>query len=252
MLITVEGIVIKQRIIGEANCFLDILTGELGLIEVTAHGIKKLTSKNAGSTSLFSYATFCLNKNGTRYTLNSSEPKYKFHKLSQNLEALSLAVYFADILRYCSASEQKEENILRFFAMTLYKLENKNCSLPLVKAVFEFRLMCKIGFLPDLRACQECITYESDEMYFLPSEGLIYCGDCLAEKEQLLASKRFALSPTLLYTMRYVAYSDIKKMYSFKLSDVATVQFGEVSEYYLLEHLNKSFRSLEYYKNLLL
>ena len=46
MLITVEGIVIGRRTIGENNCFLDVLTDEFGVIEATAHGIRKITSKN--------------------------------------------------------------------------------------------------------------------------------------------------------------------------------------------------------------
>ena len=46
MLVTVEGIVIGRRSIGEDSCFIDVLTDEYGVIEATAHGVKKITSKN--------------------------------------------------------------------------------------------------------------------------------------------------------------------------------------------------------------
>ena len=49
MLVTVEGIVVGKRDIGENNCFLDILTDKYGVIEVTAHGVKKVNSRNAPS-----------------------------------------------------------------------------------------------------------------------------------------------------------------------------------------------------------
>lgn len=250
MLITVDGIVIKQRVIGEANCYLDILTEEYGVVEVKAHGIRKITSKNAGSTSLFSYSTFCLNKNGSHYSLNSTEPKYNFHNLSQSIEALSLAVYFADIIKYCSASEQREEGILRFFAMALFKLEKGKISPLLIKSVFEFRLMTKIGFIPDLRACQDCICYESNEMYFLPDDGVIYCGECLTEKDDLLNHRRIMLSASLLYTMRFVAYCPLERVFNFKLAGKTETEFSQVAEEYLLIHLSRSFKSLDYFKNL--
>ena len=46
MLITLKGLVIGQRIIGENSCFLDLFTDKLGMIEVMAHGAKKIGGKN--------------------------------------------------------------------------------------------------------------------------------------------------------------------------------------------------------------
>ena len=37
MLVTVDGIVIGRRSIGENSCFIDVLTDEYGVIEATAH-----------------------------------------------------------------------------------------------------------------------------------------------------------------------------------------------------------------------
>ena len=47
MLITLKGLVIGQRIIGENSCFLDLFTDKLGMIEVMAHGAKKIGGKNS-------------------------------------------------------------------------------------------------------------------------------------------------------------------------------------------------------------
>ena len=87
-------------------CFIDILTDEYGVIEVTAHGIRKITSKNAGACGLFAYSKFCLAKSGLKYTLNSAEPKFSFHGISSDLEALSLAAYFAEVIKSTTALVQ--------------------------------------------------------------------------------------------------------------------------------------------------
>ena len=95
MLFTYDGIVVGRRDIGESNCFIDILTDEQGIIEATAHGVKKINSSLLGSCGLFSYATFCLNKTKQRYSVNSAKPKRSFHELGSDIEKLALGSYFA-------------------------------------------------------------------------------------------------------------------------------------------------------------
>ena len=170
MLITLKGLVIGQRIIGENSCFLDLFTDKLGMIEVMAHGAKKIGGKNSGAASLFSYATFCVSRSSKGYTLNSAEPICSFYNISADIEALSLAAYFADIIKYCATSEEEHEDLLRFTCMTYFQLEKQKLPLRFIKAIFEFRFLSRIGFMPDLRACRECIAYKSETMMFLPVE----------------------------------------------------------------------------------
>ena len=247
MLVTVEGIVIGKRDIGEHNCFLDILTNDFGVIEATAHGIKKLNSKNASSAGLFSYSKFCFNKTNLRYTLNSAEPVCSFYGLSSDLKRYSLAVYLADIIKYTSASEQSSRDMLRFFAVTLYKLQKENADPDIIKAAFELRAASMLGFLPDLRACRECGKYVNGQMHFSYRDNDLICEECLDESanEELLE-----LSSDLLHTMRFVTYSDTEKIYSFTLKGKTREAFTAFSEDYLLRHLGRSFDTLEYYKKI--
>ena len=246
MLITVEGIVIGRRSIGENNCFIDVLTDEFGVIEATAHGIRKLTSKNAGSCGLFSYSTFCFSKSGLKYTLNSAEPKYSFHGLSADLEALSLAAYFAEVVKSTSASEQESEGLLRLMAISLFEIEKRKVDLSQIKAVFELRIASMLGFAPDLRACRSCFCYEHDRMYFDFNNGKIICGDCKTEDCDSYAE----LLPPLLYAMRYIIYSDVNKIYKFSLKQPFKTQLSVLSEKYLQLHADRYFKSLDYYNSI--
>lgn len=245
MLVTVDGIVIGRRNIGENNCFLDILTEEYGVIEVTAHGVKKITSANFAASSLFSYSTFCLNKNDLRYSVNSSKPKYSFHELGHDLEGLSLAAYFVDLLKYTSSSEQSASGIVRFFAMTLFEIEKRRVSLAQIKAVFEMRLTSYLGFRPYLVMCRECACYECNTMYFSFAGNDLVCEDCIEETE---FSDCFPLSKTALYALRYIVYSDVSKIYGFKTSDKTMTALSLLCERYILSHIDRSFTSLDYYK----
>lgn len=249
MLVTVDGIVIGKRDIGENNCFLDVLTDEYGVIEATAHGVKKVNSKNAPSTGLFSYAKFCFNKTNLRYTVNSAEPVCSFFGLSSDLKKFSLAVYLADIIKYTSASEENGEEILRFFAITLYTLEKEKADCDIIKATFEFRIAAMLGFLPDLRACRCCGEYVNGKMFFSYEGNNLICGDC-AEKENNQYEKLKELLPDLLHTMRFVVYSAPEKVYGFNLKGNTRKEFTVFAEEYLLSHLGRGFNTLDYYKNL--
>ena len=247
MLVTVEGIVVGRRDIGENNCFLDILTSEYGVIEAVAHGVRKQGSKNASATGLFSYSVFCLNKTNLRYSVNSTQPKYSFFGLSADLKKLSLAVYFADVIKYTSAAEQHGGDILRFFAITLYKLEQENADCVVIKSVFELRVMSMLGFMPDLRACRSCGEYAREKMFFSVDENNLFCGNC-ANETRGADEEALELSSTLLHTMRYVVFSPVEKVYGFALSGITKTQFYEFTEQYLLRQLGRSFKTLDYYK----
>lgn len=248
MLVTVEGIVIGRRTIGENNCFIDVLTDEYGVIEATAHGIRKLTSKNAGACGLFSYSRFCFAKTSVNYTLNSAEPKYSFYGISSDLEALSLAAYFAEVLKDTATAEQESKGLIRFMSVSLYEIEKRRLPLSQIKAVFELRLAAMLGFAPDLRACRECVCYESEEMYLDFSDSTIICGNCAKGK----AGDFEQLMPSVLYAMRFIVYSPLEKIYRFSLPSVQLAKLSEICEKYLLGQLERSFRSLDYYKSIVI
>ncbi|MCL2698490.1 MAG: DNA repair protein RecO [Oscillospiraceae bacterium] len=246
---TINGIVIGQRNVGENSRFIDILTEELGVIEVTAHAARKINSKNIGSSSLFTYSKFCLNKSKSRYSINSAEPVYSFHKLSADFASLSLAAYFADLIKYTSASEQKADGLLRFFAISLYELEKENAVQRQIKAVFELKLSQVLGLSPDLVACADCFCYEHDEMFFVVSEGKLFCGDCFSDVK-CGSDTRFVLNPGLLRAMRFIIFSPNEKIYKFGLGEKNLRELGFITESYLLYHLGRGFKTLDYFKRI--
>ncbi|HEZ7987341.1 MAG TPA: DNA repair protein RecO, partial [Ruminococcus sp.] len=123
-MITTEGIVLKERIVGEQDKFIDILTKESGILEISVKGARKINGKSGSSTQLFAYSRFCINQKGERFFLNSVEPIHIFYGLRSSLTKISLASYFAEVLRYCVDSEAYGGNITRLFLNTLYYMEN--------------------------------------------------------------------------------------------------------------------------------
>lgn len=253
MLVTYDGIVVGRREIGENSCFIDILTDEQGIVEATAHGAKKINSALLSSAALFSYSTFCLNKNKLRYTVNSAKPKFGFHELGADIEKLALASYFAQAVKFCTPSEQNQlensrDSLVRFLAVSLYETlrADGERGLSRVKAAFELRYSVMLGFAPDLVACRNCGQYECERgMYFLPRKAKLVCADCLNPDFE---GERVLLLPETLFAMRNVVFSPLDRCFKFSVGEQAAKQLSELAEDYFLYRTERTFTALEYYK----
>lgn len=256
MLVTYDGIVVGRREIGENSCFIDILTDEQGIVEATAHGAKKINSSLLSSAALFSYSTFCLNKNKMRYTVNSAKPKFGFHEIGTDIEKLALASYFAQAVKFCTPSEQNQleggstDSHVRFLAVSLYETlhAGEARSLACVKAAFELRYSVMLGFAPNLVACHNCGHYECERgMYFLPRKAKLVCADCLNPEFE---GERVLLLPETLFAMRNIVFSPLDKCFKFTLGGAAEKQLAEIAEDYFLYRTERTFTALEYYKKM--
>ncbi len=255
MLVTYDGIVVGRREIGENSCFIDILTDEQGIVEATAHGAKKINSNLLSSAALFSYSTFCLNKNKMRYTVNSAKPKFGFHEIGTDIEKLALASYFAQAVKFCTSSEQNQlessrDSLVRFFAVALYETlhAGETRTLAAVKAAFELRYSVMLGFSPNLVACHNCGHYDCKRgMYFLPRKAKLVCADCFNPEFE---GERVLLLSETLFAMRNIVFSPLEKCFKFSVGERAEQQLSQIAEDYFLYRTERTFTALEYYKKL--
>ena len=160
LLITVNGIVIRERQCGENDKFIDIMTDKCGLIEVLVRGARKITNKNASAAQLYSFSKFCLSKRRDRYYIDSAEPIKNFYAIRQELDKLALASYFAEVISYASMPEENRyDDILRLLLNVFYYLSEGTRETKLLKSIFELRFMTEIGNMPNVLGCAECNIY---------------------------------------------------------------------------------------------
>ena len=254
MLHTYDGIVVGRREVGDNSCFIDILTDERGIVEAAAHGAKKINSSLLSCSSLFSYSTFCLSHSRQRYTVNSAKPKYSFHELGGDIVRLALASYFAQAVRFCTPSEQRQtgaDSLVRFMAIALYELNavgSGGRTADVVRAAFELRFCANLGYRPDLTACANCGQYDSPSgMFFLPDRGELICSDCFNRE---YGGERTKLLHETLCAMRSIIYAPLERCFKLSVGTQAQRQLSDVAEHYFLTRTERSFGALEYYKSL--
>lgn len=245
-MITLEGIVLRERTVGEQDKFIDILTKDNGLMELSVRGGRKINGKLASSTQLFAYSKFCYDVRKERFALNSAEPIHIFYGLRNSITAFSLASYFADVLKYSTAELTDSGDVLRLFLNTLHFLEKGLRSEAMLKAIFELRLMSEIGFMPDIVCCRECGAFEPEEIYFsLKSCGFV-CADCFRSEDDSC----FHLYISELSAIRHIVLSDFNRLFNFRMPEKNLRRLGDFLEVYTKSRLERNFSTLDFYKSL--
>lgn len=254
--IIVTGLVVRETELGEYDKLITVVTHELGKIFVTGKGVKSLRSKHVPTTQLYTYNTYVLKKR-KYYYIADSEQKESFFGLRSDLERLSLAAYISDICADMAVEGISDEPLLRLTLNALYALSQGKHHHTKIKAAYELKSAALAGLCPDLVACCQCGKYEGVPMYLDVMNGRIVCPDCRGayESEKLIEEDATAdiyikISPSVLEAMRFIVYSDQKKLLSFSLEDDGYGELSFVCEKYLLNQLEHDYYSLDFYKKI--
>ncbi len=267
MLISTKGLVIRETPVGEFDKMLTVLTAEHGKISVFARGAKRMKSPYFVSTHMFCYSEFVLRKTTDIFYINDCSLIEGFFNLRATLEGSALASYIADVARDISTENTDETKLLRLTLNCLFAIAQGKKPLPLIKAVFELRSVCYAGFLPHLSSCDVCGKAPPLQTYFLDIiDGIFLCEECYHAREKLFESEAgkineaesiyasahtiVQISPSVFAAVIYALSAPPEKVFSFTLADDAMYDFSSLCEKYLLCHLERDFKTLEFYHTL--
>lgn len=247
MQLTTDGLVIRSINIGEADRIITILTREKGVVRASARGARRLKSKFSTATRLLCYSSYTLYRGRDLYIIDEAQPQEFFLGVNGALEKLALAQYLAELSGSLAPEEENADMYLRILLNALHLIEKGEKPRPLIKAAFELRVLTLSGYMPDLVACRECGVYEADTLYFEPVTGTMICGDCAKEHT---ADQSVPLQSGALAAMRHAVYADFKRLYAFTLSEEALDQFAHAAECYVLCRMERSFKTLDFYRSI--
>lgn len=241
---TTKGLVIREQTIGESDRLVTLLTADWGLVRAFVRGAKQTKSRLASSTSLFAYSEFSLYRGRDAFVVDNATPIEVFFDLRKDIVKLALAQYFAQLSFELAAEEQPAAEMLSVILNSLHLLCNSDKDLRIIKSTVELRLLSLGGYMPNILACANCSTYETDLMYFDTMDGCIYCENC---------GKAGAIpcSKNVITAIRFICLTEPKKIFSFTLSEENMEILSTIVEKYSISHLQKRFPTLEFYKGLL-
>lgn len=240
---TTKALVIREQTTGESDRLVTLLTADYGLIRAFVRGGKQLKNSRTAATSLFCYSDFSLYRGRDAFVVDNASPIEVFFDLRKDIERLSAAQYFAQLTYELAPQEQPAEEMLRLLLNSLHLLCKGSKSITQIKSVFELRIMCLGGYMPNVLACRNCAAYETDIMYFDTEEGCIYCQNCPK-------SGADAVPKTVMTAIRFICLTEPGRIFSFALSPQQMDLLASVTEKYVISRVGRRLTTLEFYKSL--
>lgn len=245
MFCTTAGLVLREVNYKEADKILTVLTRDEGKLTVAARGARRRGSRLGAATQLLAYSEMTLFENKGRWSLNEAESRELFPGLRQDLKRLALGTYMAELLEALSEEDSQSPELLPLGLNGLYAVAAGQ-EPALVKAAFELRLMCLSGYRPELEACPVCGRTAPEQPRFDLRAGCLRCRDCRTAEGGIA----MPLDQAALSAMRHVVSAPARRFLSFRLAPESLEVFAAVCEAYVLTQLERGFRTLDFYKQL--
>ncbi len=249
----VHGLVVGVVEFGERDRLITLLSAEQGLLTARVNGARQLKNRYMATTQLFCYGRYILEERAGRFTVQDVMLEETFYDLRAEIDRAALASYICEVVCY-TGTEQPDTELLRLVLNTLYATANALYPNRRIKSVFELRMASILGFMPDVDSCAVCGRDRGEAILHIPQGNLI-CTDC---RETLAATEMnegyegrdsiALVSPGVLDAIRYIIYAPLERIFSFKLNDDDERLLARACEEYLLWHVDRTFSSLTFYK----
>lgn len=255
---TCDGLVIRECAYGENDRLVTVLTAERGQMLMIAKGARSLKSKTMPLCRLFTYANFeYYEKNGRRW-MSGGSVNDSFFGISEDITGFALASYVVQLATEITGEEVEAERVLRMTLNTLYAIEKHLKPYPQIKSVYEIFASEEAGFSPALEACDGCGADDFASGGWLDvMNGRVLCEKCLSEQSARASAAAaecgtnnilIPINSDAVAAWRYVSSSSLKRVFAFELkSDESLSVLARATESYILNHLERSFETLEFY-----
>ena len=260
MIFTTDALILKSADSGDYDRLLTLLTPEQGRITAIAKGVRSPRSQLASLTQPYVYTNLEIYRKGDMNWLRSGSAIEYFAGVRNDIAKLSLAAYICDIASEVTGEGVPAVDILRLTLNTLYAIDKDIAPASQIKSVYEWRVAGYAGYLPDITCCAICRDKSPELSYLDVMNGRLICSACIKKIPprpqggitEDLEEERSILIPMdagALAASRYALGALPERIFSFRLADAeAGRDFSRAAESFLLNHLERGFDSLDFYK----
>jgi len=235
----VTGMVLSAMPVGEYDKRIVLLTKELGKISAFAKGARKPNSALLACSQPFSFGEFSLYAGRSSYTVISADISNYFPELRDDINSVYYGMYFCEFSEYITKENNDEKEILKLLYQTLRALAKKTIDFPLIRLVFEFKIMALSGMAPQVFKCVKC-ERTSDKYRFSAASGGLLCENC-ADFDK----KSLRLNTSSVYALQYIISKEVEKLYTFRVSGEVLNELTACARQYLTHYLGHEFKSVE-------
>ena len=234
--IKTKGIIIAEHNMADFDKMVTLLTPEFGKIGCGAKGSRRPKSLILAGTQFLCFGEYVLYKGPNSYNINSCELIESFYDIRCDLDKLNYSTYVTKIISDITYENSGCANILQLFLNTLYTICNTKKDLELILSIFKIKVVCLLGFTPNINKCKICKTEENLE-YFSFKDDCLKCETC--GKQDKSAIK---LETGTIYALKYIITAPNKKLFSFDVAQNVIEELKMISKIYINNKLEKEYR----------
>ena len=190
-----QGLVLRTRILGEADRLITLLTLEGGKFEAVARGARKMKSRLAAGVDIFTCGEYTFHRGKTWPIITGQNPKERFLWFRDDPELYPYGLYLAELTDRLVIDEDPCPEVYRLLLSGWRQLGEKGDRFLTLRA-FELKLAHYLGYSPGLHFCSECGSEQVSG--FSPKEGSLFCHGCRPADFIKLESGTIALARRLL------------------------------------------------------
>ncbi len=230
-----KGIIIAEHNMNDYDKMVTILTPN-GKIGCAAKGARRPKSTLMAATQFLCLGEYMIYQGASSYNINSCELLELFYHIRTDLDKLNYASYITKIINDVTDENQNTYNILQLFLNTIYMISESDKDLDFIVSIFKMKLMCLLGFMPEVQKCTVCGKTENLTHFSFKDSGM-KCETCSKQDKGAVA-----ISESTGIAIKYIVMAPPKKLFSFNLSEENRKELSLISKIYLNDKLDKEYR----------
>lgn len=233
-----KGIIISEHNMSDYDKMVTMLTPN-GKIGCAAKGSRRPKSALMAATQFLCFGDYVIYQGASSYSINSCEVIEVFYNLRTDIEKLTYASHITKIIQDVTDENQNTYKILQLFLNTIYMISESDKNLDLIIAVFKIKLMCLLGFMPEITKCTNCGKKEDETRlnHFSFVDSGFKCEEC-----RRIDKGAVQISESTRTAIKYIVMAPPKKLYSFNIAEENIKELELLSKIYLEDKLDKEYK----------
>lgn len=240
MQIMTKGIITKIRDFSENDLLIDVFTVKKGKVTMIVKNGKRSKSKLSSASNLFIYGEFDIFMGKKWNRLNDIEIIESFYWIREDLYKLSYGSYLLELTNASIVRNKSDEAIFILLLQGIHGLKSKKYLQ--LKVIYEFKLLCALGYQPEVYQCSQCGLELNEHIAFSVEAGGILCHRCNHEKA-------LNISPKMKKIFQYFLQNDFSALLEVDIHSVFLNKIEIILYKYMAYYLERSdFKSLDFIK----
>ncbi len=239
-----KAIILKQYEIGEADRIIIAFSRDLGLITLSARGVRKILARLKGHLELYTYSRLLIHKSrGSIDVITGAETIHSFKKLRLSLASTSRVYLILEFLSRILPEREPHPEIFDLLFYVLEDLENneRRERRLILNSYFLLRSLKYLGYAPHFRECIRCQSkLKKGGNYFDFFGAGAVCPSC--------SESNYQLSDRALVVLRLLNENQILALPQIKISRKILEEVADLVEKYAEYVIESELKSKEFIK----